>query len=93
MSIALYNELTSNRTRFVRVDELCRLAGERGALPSAPDLEAEARLPLKQKKGFEREQGRFLAEILADPACGETDHVEADDWLARIRWSARRRAE
>jgi thioesterase DpgC len=70
MSIALYHELTSNRTRFVRVDELCRLAGERGALPSAPDLEAEARLPLKQKKGFEREQGRFLAEILADPACG-----------------------
>ena len=70
MSIRLYNELTSNRTRFVRVDKLCRLAGEKGALPSASDLEAEARLPLKQKKGFEREQGRFLAEILADPACG-----------------------
>jgi thioesterase DpgC len=70
MSIPLYNELTYNRTRFVRVDELCRLAGEKGALPSASDLEAEARLPLKQKKGFEREQGRFLAEILADPVCG-----------------------
>lgn len=70
MSTALYNKLTANRSRFLRADELCRLAGEEGALPPASALEAEARVPLKEKKGLELEQGRFLAEILADPVCG-----------------------
>ena len=37
----------------------------RGHLPSGSRARAEARLPLKEKKGLEREQGRFLAEILA----------------------------
>jgi (3,5-dihydroxyphenyl)acetyl-CoA 1,2-dioxygenase len=69
-SLKLYEELTAGRTRFVRVDELCRLAGEKGALPSAAELEAEARRPLKEKQGLEKRQGAFLAEILADPACG-----------------------
>jgi thioesterase DpgC len=69
-SLKLYDELTAARTRFVRTDELCRLASERGFLPSMGQLEAEARLPLKEKKGLERAQGRFLAEILADPAAG-----------------------
>jgi thioesterase DpgC len=69
-SLKLYDELTAARTRFVRSDELCRLASERGFLPSMGQLEAEARLPLKEKKGLERAQGRFLAEILADPAAG-----------------------
>src|SRR6185295_16956714 len=49
---------------------LCRLAAERGALPSADELAAEARLPLKEKQGLEKAQGAFLAEILADPAAG-----------------------
>ena len=70
MSIALYDELTGKRTRFVRVDELCRLAAEKGALPPLAAMEEEARRPLKEKKGLEREQGSFLADILADPACG-----------------------
>src|SRR5918995_4290065 len=66
-SLRLYDELTAARTRFLRVDELCRLATEKGALPScAPD----ARLPLKEKQGLERAQGQFLAEILANPVAG-----------------------
>jgi len=69
-ALRLYDELTAARTRFLRVDELCRLAAEKGSLPSAADLAAEARLPLKEKKGLEKQQGRFLAEILANPVAG-----------------------
>ena len=66
-ALRIYDELTAARTRFLRVDELCRLATEKGALPSAaPD----ANLPLKEKKGLERAQGQFLAEILANPVAG-----------------------
>ena len=67
MSVALYNKLTSNRTRFVRVDQLCRLAIKEGQLQDPTPDEA---LPLKEKEGLERAQGEFLAEILADEACG-----------------------
>ena len=65
-----YDQLTEGRTRFVRVDELCRRAAENGALASAEELAQEARLPLKEKKGLEKGQGEFLAEILADPDAG-----------------------
>jgi thioesterase DpgC len=68
--VDLYDELTESGNRFVRVDELCRRAAEKGALPSNDALAAEARLPLKEKKGLEKAQGAFLAEILADPAAG-----------------------
>jgi thioesterase DpgC len=66
-SLRLYDELTAARTRFLRVEELCRLAVEKGALPS-PD--ADAGRPLKEKKGLERAQGQFLAEILGNPVAG-----------------------
>jgi (3,5-dihydroxyphenyl)acetyl-CoA 1,2-dioxygenase len=69
-ALSLYDELTAQRTRFVRADELCRAAAEKGALPAAHELAAEARLPLKEKRGLEKAQGAFLAEILADPAAG-----------------------
>ena len=69
-ALRLYDELTAARTRFLRVDELCRRAAEKGALPSDADLAAEARLPLKDKKGLEKQQGRFLAEILGNPVAG-----------------------
>ncbi len=70
--LAAYNSLTAGRTRFLRVDELCRLAGERypGLAPSAQDLAAEALLPQRDKKGLEKAQGAFLAAILSDPAAG-----------------------
>jgi thioesterase DpgC len=65
--LRIYDELTAARTRFLRVDELCRLATEKGALPAA---DADARLPLKEKKGLEKAQGEFLAEILSNPVAG-----------------------
>ena len=68
--LRLYDELTAARTRFLRVDELCRRAAEKGALPSAEALAADARLPLKEKKGLEKAQGQFLAEILSNPVAG-----------------------
>jgi thioesterase DpgC len=69
-SLRLYDELTAARTRFLRLDELCRLASERGFLPAKETLEAEARLPLKEKKGLEKAQGAFLADILGNPVAG-----------------------
>jgi thioesterase DpgC len=69
-SLRLYDELTAARTRFIRVDELCRLAAEKGALPSPDELAADARRPLKEKKGAEKAQGEFLAEILSNPVAG-----------------------
>src|ERR1041385_4185956 len=69
-ALTLYDELTAKRTRFLRVDELCSAAAERGALPSGPELAAEARRPLRGRRGVEKPQGPFLAEILADPAAG-----------------------
>jgi len=43
-ALAAYDALTAGRTRFVRLDELCRLAAERypGLVPSADELAAEA---------------------------------------------------
>src|SRR5262245_41386849 len=66
-SLRLYDEVTAARTRFVRVDELCRLATEKGLLPSP---EPDARLPLKEKHGLEKAQGEFLADILGNPVAG-----------------------
>ena len=66
-SLAAYERLTDRRSRFVRIDELCARAD---FLPSKEQLEREARLALKDKQGLERAQGRFLADVLADPAAG-----------------------
>jgi thioesterase DpgC len=71
-ALSIYEALTAGRSRFLRLDALCRLGAERfpGALPSGAQLEAEARLPLKEKKGLEKAQGELLAGILADPGAG-----------------------
>ena len=69
-AVSIYDELTARRTWFVRVDELCRRAAEQGVLPSADELAAEAGRPLKEKKGLEKAQGNFLADILADRDAG-----------------------
>jgi len=47
-----------------RIDELCR-----HVVPEK-ELAAEARLPLKQKRGVERAQGEFVSKVLADPVEG-----------------------
>ena len=68
----IYDNITSGRTRFVRVDELCRRAAELrpDLLPSAQELQAEAALAQRDKQGLEKKQGAFLAEVLSDPAAG-----------------------
>ena len=65
-ALRTYDDLTVARTRFLRVEELCRLA----KLVPEEELAAEARRPLKEKKGAERAHGRFLAEILENPVAG-----------------------
>ena len=65
-ALAIYDKLTAGRSRFVRVDELCARAAEAepGLLPARQELEAEANLPLRDKKGLEKAQGEFLSECL-----------------------------
>ena len=70
--IEMYDMLTAGRSRFLRLEELCRRAAESfpGVLPSKAELDAEARLAQRDKKGLEKKQAAFLAEILGDPAAG-----------------------
>jgi thioesterase DpgC len=71
-ALTAYNALTRNRTRFLRADELCGRAAEQfpDLLPSRAALESEATLAQRDKTGLEAKQGEFLAQVLADPACG-----------------------
>jgi thioesterase DpgC len=68
----LYDQLTAGRTRFVRIDELCRRAAELrpDLLPSEAELAAEERRALRDKIGIEKKQGAFLAEVLGDAEAG-----------------------
>jgi thioesterase DpgC len=70
--LAAYDALTGGRSRYLRVDELCRLAAERlpGLVPGAEALAAEARLAQKDKRGLEKAHGAFLAAVLEDPVAG-----------------------
>ncbi|TAK45144.1 MAG: enoyl-CoA hydratase/isomerase family protein, partial [Betaproteobacteria bacterium] len=69
---AVYDALTAQRSRFLRLDELCRSAAAAypGLVPAASELEAQARVPQREKDGLEIDQGLFLAQVLADPAAG-----------------------
>jgi len=70
-AVAIYDELTGRRTKFLRADELCRLAAQKDpTLPNETALAEEAARPLNAKKGLERAQGAFLAEVLGDPGVG-----------------------
>lgn len=71
-ALAAYDTLTDGRSRFLRLDELCRSAAERfpGILPGADALASEARLPLMDKKGIEKAHGAFIAAVLDDAAAG-----------------------
>lgn len=70
--LAAYETLTGGLSRSLRVHELCRLAGERfpGLAPDAAALAAEAPLMLRDKKGLEKQLGRFIGDVLADARCG-----------------------
>ena len=68
----LYDQLTDGRGRFVRLDELCRRAAELRPelLPSAAELAAEGGRAQRDKLGVEKQQGAFVADVLADAAAG-----------------------
>ena len=70
--MTLYDELTDGRTRFVRVDELCRRAAELrpDLLPSADELAAEDARMLRDKQGAERRTAAFVADVLGDAEAG-----------------------
>jgi thioesterase DpgC len=71
-AVAAYDRLTGRLSRFLRIDELCARGGEEfpDLLPSKKDLEAEASRAQRDKQGLERQQGEFLAQVMADPASG-----------------------
>lgn len=69
---AVYGALTEGFTRFVRVEDLVRLAAEAypGLVPTRAELAEEATRPLKEKQRLEITQSLLLAHILAHPRCG-----------------------
>jgi thioesterase DpgC len=68
----IYETLTSGRSRFVRVDELCERAAKEypGLVPDAKGLERDSGIPQGEKDGLEVDQGIFLSQLLSDPVAG-----------------------
>jgi thioesterase DpgC len=70
---AVYDKLTNNRRVFVRAEQLVLETAKvvPGLVPDQKQLQADAARALKNKEGFELDQGLFLAHVLADPATGQ----------------------
>jgi len=70
--LAAYDRLTDGGRRFLRIDELCARGADEfpQLLPSGKDLASEALRAQRDKRGLERQQGEFLAQVMADPASG-----------------------
>jgi (3,5-dihydroxyphenyl)acetyl-CoA 1,2-dioxygenase len=68
----LYNSLTAQRSRFVRVDRLVAAAAAAfpGLVPSEAQLAAESKLKQGDKDGLEIDQGIFLSHVLAERDLG-----------------------
>jgi (3,5-dihydroxyphenyl)acetyl-CoA 1,2-dioxygenase len=68
----LYDRLTAQRSRFVRVDRLVAAAADAfpGLVPSAAQLASEAKLKQGDKDGLEIDQGIFLSHVLAERDLG-----------------------
>ena len=68
----VYDSLTARRDIFIRVDELCARAAAEvpGLVPDAKALARDSGIPQADKDGLEVDQGIFLSQVLADPACG-----------------------
>lgn len=71
-AVAVYDALTDERSRFLRLEELVFAAAEAvpGLTPTRAQIAAETGLKQGDKDGLEVDQGIFLARVLADPACG-----------------------
>ncbi len=69
---ALYDELTRNRSRFIRLEDLVFAAASAvpGLTPTATQVAAEAELLQRDKDGVEIDQGIFLAHVLANEIAG-----------------------
>jgi len=69
---ALYDRLTANLTRAVRVDHLAWQAAELwpGLLPSRREVEQESTRMQKDKDGREINQGMFIGQMLSDRETG-----------------------
>jgi len=72
-AVAIYDEITGQGARMLRVSELLVAAGSRypALLPTTERIRQERSL-MKQiaKEGYELDQGLFIAQILADERCG-----------------------
>lgn len=68
----LYDELTGNRSRFVRLEDLVFTAAKvvPGLVPTPEQVAAEAELLQRDKDGVEIDQGIFLAHVLASEMAG-----------------------
>jgi enoyl-CoA hydratase/carnithine racemase len=69
---ALYDRLTNDRRKFLRIERLVYDAAEAvpGLAPTRAEVAAEADLRQSEKDGCEIDQGIVLNQILADPDCG-----------------------
>jgi thioesterase DpgC len=72
-AVALYDEMTGQGARFLRVGELVMAVSSRypALLPTREQIEAErALMQQSAKQGRELEQGLFIGQVLADERCG-----------------------
>ena len=69
---ALYDELTRQRSRFIRLEDLvfAAAAAVPGLTPTAEQVATESTLLQRDKDGVEIDQGIFLAHVLAHEASG-----------------------
>src|SRR5882672_8671352 len=69
---AVYDRLTRNRTRFVRVEQLIYDAAVLvpGLTPTQAQVDAELALMQRDKEGHEVDQGIFVSRVLADARSG-----------------------
>ena len=71
-AVSIYDRLTANRTRFVRIEQLVYDAADLvpALCPTRAEVAAEAELRQSEKEGVEIDQGILCNQFLADPACG-----------------------
>src|SRR5262249_21191323 len=69
---AVYDRLTGNRSRFVRVEDLVYNAAALvpGLVPTREQVDAESSRAQRDKDGIEIDQGIFVSAVLADAASG-----------------------
>ncbi|HZE10773.1 MAG TPA: enoyl-CoA hydratase/isomerase family protein [Burkholderiales bacterium] len=69
---AVYDRLTQNRSRFIRVEQLVYDAASLvpGLVPTRAQVAAESTLLQRDKEGLEIDQGIFVSAVLANPDAG-----------------------